>query len=176
MPKILLVDHDDQEIGFADKLAVHKLGLLHRAFSIFVFNPGGELLIQKRAAGKYHSGGLWSNTCCSHQKQREKLVSAAHQRLKEEMGFDCALKELFNFSYKVRFENGLIENELDHVFVGVCAKKPKINPEEASDYKYISLDKLQNDIKVNPGRYTEWLKIIIKKHRKKLSNPSPGRK
>lgn len=164
MPKILLVDKNDKEIGFEEKQKVHELGLLHRAFSIFVFNSKNELLIQKRAKDKYHSGGLWSNTCCSHQKQREKLDIVIHKRLKEEMGFDCDLKAIFNFSYKVKFSNGLTENELDHVFIGLSDKLPKINPVEASNYKYISLGKLKQEIKDNPQNYTAWLKIIIKKH------------
>jgi isopentenyl-diphosphate delta-isomerase len=168
MPKILLVNKNDKEIGFDDKLKVHKLGLFHRAFSIFIFDSKGRLLIQKRAKNKYHSGGLWSNTCCSHQKQNETLDIATHKRLKEEIGFDCELKPSFNFSYQVKFDNGLIENEFDHVFIGFCDKSPKINPKEASDCKYIFLSELKLDIKNNPQNYTDWLKIIMEKYFFKL--------
>lgn len=165
MGKILLVDKNDKEIGFEDKAKVHKLGLFHRAFSIFVFNSQGELLIQKRSKNKYHSGNLWSNTCCSHQKQNEHLDDAVHKRLKIEMGLDCELQEFFNFSYKVKLDNGLIENEFDHVFIGVCDSKPKANLKEVSDYKYISLKELKKAIKLNPQDYTVWFKIIIKKYK-----------
>lgn len=164
MTKIIFVNQQDKIVGSEEKLKVHQLGLLHRAFSIFIFNSRGELLMQKRAKGKYHSEGLWSNTCCSHQKPNESLNQAAHKRLKQEMGIDGKLKEVFNFRYRVKFKNGLIENELDHVFVGRSDKKPKPNPKEASDYKYIAIDELKREIKARPENYTAWLKVIIKKH------------
>lgn len=164
MSKIILVNKKDQEIGSDDKLKVHKLGLLHRSFSIFVFNSKGELLIQKRAKNKYHSGDLWSNTCCSHQNLNESLNKAIHRRLVEEMGIDCKLKERFSFLYNVKLNNNLVENEFDHVFVGVCDKKPKLNAKEVSKFKYISIKELKKDIKANPNNYTEWFKIIIEKY------------
>lgn len=164
MSKIILVNKKDKEIGSDYKLKVHKLGLLHRSFSIFVFNSAGELLIQKRAKNKYHSGGLWSNTCCSHQNLNEPLNKIIHKRLIEEMGIDCFLKESFSFIYNVKLDNNLIENEFDHVFVGVCDKKPSSNPEEVSDFKYISIKELKKDIKANPNNYTEWFKIIVKNY------------
>lgn len=169
MPKIILVDKKDREIGSDSKLKIHKLGLLHRSFSIFIFNSRGELLIQKRALNKYHSGGLWSNSCCSHQNLDESLSEAIHRRLKEEMGIDCVLKESFTFLYNVKLKNGLIEHELDHVFVGFSDEKPKINHKEVSDFKYVSVKEVKKDIKINPDMYTEWFKIII-------SNPNLWKK
>jgi isopentenyl-diphosphate delta-isomerase len=163
MEKIILVDKKDREIGTGEKLEVHKSGKLHRAFSIFVFNRKGELLLQKRAKGKYHSGGLWSNTCCSHPRAGEKLEKAVHRRLKQEMGFDCSLKEIFSFVYKVKFENGLYEHELDHVFIGNYGRKPEPDPEEAEGWKWISLNELKKDIQKNPGNYTYWLKVSLDK-------------
>jgi len=129
-----------------------------------IFNSRGELLLQKRAEGKYHSGGLWSNTCCSHQESRGVLLEAAQRRLREEMGLSCDLKEYFHFVYKVGVDNGLIENELDHVFIGFSDDAPKINKREASDYKYALIPDIRKDIKENPSDYTEWFKIIIKKY------------
>ncbi len=168
MPKIILVNGQDKITGSEEKLKVHQAGLLHRAFSIFIFNSKGELLLQQRARDKHHSGGLWSNTCCSHQQPKELLPQAVRRRLKQEMGLACKLTEVFHFRYQVEFDNGLIENELDHVFVGLSDKPPKPNPKEAADYKYIAIKELKRDIKVNPENYTAWLKIIIKKHHKRL--------
>ena len=135
---------------------VHKKGLLHRAFSLFVFNNRGELLLQKRNKNKYHSGGLWTNTCCSHPRKGEELPLAIHRRLGEEMGFDCELNEIFSFTYKKTFENGLTEHEFDHVFIGYYDNDPKINTEEADSWKWISIEKLQTDIKNHPESYTYW--------------------
>jgi len=164
MPKIILVDKQDRIIGCEEKMKVHELGLLHRAFSIFVFNTRGELLLQKRSLSKYHSGGLWSNTCCGHQRPGESLAQAVSKRLKAEMGFGCRLKELFSFSYSVKLDHGLAENELDHVFVGVSDRKPKINAGEISEYRYVSPEALASDIKLHPRLYTKWFKIIVKKY------------
>jgi len=161
--EVILVDENDQEIGTAEKLRTHREGCLHRAFSIFVFSYQGELLLQRRAKMKYHSPGLWSNTCCSHPKPGEITESAAHRRLKEEMGFDCELKELFSFIYKVKFENGLSENEYDHVFIGRYDGRPKINPKEVCDWKYVDLNKLQKILQKNPNKYTYWLRISFDK-------------
>jgi len=137
--KIMLVNKNDRMMGYAEKMKVHKEGKLHRAFSIFVFNKEGQLLIQKRAKTKYHSGGLWSNTCCGHQRFGESLEKSAHRRLKEEMRFDCGLEEKFTFTYKIKFDNGLTENEYDHVFVGSFDGEPRPNPKEVSEWKWIHI-------------------------------------
>ena len=163
MEKIILVDKKDRAIGTGEKMQVHKAGKLHRAFSIFVFNSRGELLLQKRASGKYHSGGLWTNTCCSHPRAGEKLEQAVHRRLKQEMGFDCPLKEAFSFIYKVRFEDGIYEHEFDHVFVGRHEGTPAPNPEEVEGWKRVSMKELKKDIRKNPGNYTYWLRIAVGK-------------
>ena len=162
---IVLVDENDSPIGTEEKLTAHKMGLLHRAFSIFIFNQQGELLLQKRASSKYHSGGLWTNTCCSHPRPEEDLMEACHRRLEEEMGFDCALQEAFHFIYKAEVGNGLVEHELDHVLVGTYNEDPLPNPEEAEEFAWISLDSLQNDVRTNPENYTEWLKLCLPKIR-----------
>lgn len=159
--KIVLVDENDKPIGTEDKLNVHQKGKLHRAFSIFIFNSKGELLLQQRVKNKYHCGGLWSNTVCGHSQHAESLIKSAHKRLKKEMGFDCPLKEIFKFHYKIEFENGLIENEIDHVLVGRYDTKPKINKNEVSEFKWVSVKKLKQDISKNPNKYTFWFKKII---------------
>ncbi len=161
--KIILVDGDDREVGIMEKMEAHREGKLHRAFSIFVFNRQEQLLLQKRAKTKYHSGGLWTNTCCSHPRKGESLEEAAHRRLKEEMGFDCRLEEVFRFAYRVEFDNGIIENELDHVFVGRFDGVPVPNPSEADDWKWVSIDELRKDIKKNPSNYTYWFRIAVEK-------------
>jgi len=158
---ILTVDEKDNVIGKGEKIKVHREGKLHRAFSIFVFNSKGKLLLQKRAKSKYHSGGLWTNTCCSHQRDGETLEKAVHRRLKEEMGFDCELKEVFTFTYRVKFDDGLSENEYDHVFFGKFDGKPDPNPDEVDDWKWVSLEELRKDIQKNPDDYTYWLKVSI---------------
>lgn len=142
---------------------VHRQGKLHRAFSIFIFNSKGDMLIQQRDTGKYHCGGLWSNTCCSHPRSDEILEGAIHRRLEEEMGFDCDLHKVFKFTYKAEFSNGLTEHETDHVFVGVCDKTPVLNKEEAMDYRWISVPDLLEDISKNPDKYTPWFKIALEK-------------
>lgn len=158
---ILLVDKDDKELGYGEKLQVHKDGLLHRAFSIFIFNTEGQFLMQKRYSGKYHSPGLWSNTCCSHQRQGESLVQAAHSRLKYEMGFDTELKEAFSFIYKTEFENELIEHELDHVFLGTYDGPVSPEPSEVEGYQWISVKNLMDEMKRNPQQFTYWFKNCI---------------
>ena len=159
--KVILVDTHDREIGTAEKLTAHREGALHRAFSIFVFRSDGQLLLQKRAQTKYHSGGLWSNTCCSHPRPQEALEEAAHRRLTEEMGFDCALKDIFSLTYKVQLGNDLWEHEYDHVFVGHYDGEPTPHPQEIDDWKWIDLGGLQKDIHNNPDRYTYWLRVCI---------------
>lgn len=161
--KVILVDHSDNELGLMEKLEAHLTGKLHRAFSIFIFNQNQELLIHKRADSKYHSGGLWTNTCCSHPRPGETLDQAAHRRLKEEMGFDCQLQHKFHFIYSANLENGLVENELDHVFFGRFDGIPVLNQEEASEWRSIGLNELQNEIEQDPSRFTAWLKIALPK-------------
>ena len=159
---VILVDKDDNEIGKEEKLTVHRNGLLHRAFSIFIFNDHEELLLQRRAFDKYHSGGLWTNTCCSHPRPGEDLVAAAHRRLKEEMGFDCDLHKINKFLYLAEFSNGLIENELDHVFVGeFCGE---INPDESevAEYRWVNMEQVEKDAILNPESYSYWFRYVLK--------------
>ncbi|MGV0994509.1 isopentenyl-diphosphate Delta-isomerase [Empedobacter falsenii] len=158
---VVLVDQDDQKLGLMEKQQAHVAGLLHRAFSVFVFNSKGELMIQQRAASKYHSPTLWTNTCCSHPRDNETYKQAAHRRLEEEMGFDCELEYKFNFIYKAHLENDLIEHELDHVFIGTFDNEPKLNPDEVMAYRWVELDDLKKDMEKNPQNYTAWFKIIF---------------
>lgn len=160
---VLLVDKNDNPIGEADKIEAHEKGLLHRAFSVFIFNSKNELLIHRRALTKYHSPGLWTNTCCSHPFPGENTEDAAHRRLKEEMGLESDLTYLFKFQYFAPFDNGLKEHEIDHVFYGKSDEIPQIDFEEVDSYKYVSLETLRNDVRENPDRYTEWFKIILQK-------------
>ena len=160
--EIILVDKNDREIGKGEKLKVHQEGKLHRAFSIFIFNSKGDLLIQKRADTKYHSPGLWTNTCCSHPRVGEPLDKATKRRLKEEMGIEAELKEIFSFLNKVRLDD-LVENEFDHVFIGEFEGEPKINKEEASQWKWINPEELKKDIKKNPEKYTYWFRKALNK-------------
>jgi len=162
MEQVVLLDENNNEIGIGEKIKVHEQGKLHRAFSIFVFNSNRELLLQKRSKNKYHSGGLWSNTCCSHPRPGEKIEEAAHRRLKEEMGFDCKLKNAFSFNYNVRLGN-LFENELDYVFIGKFNGSPFINSEEVEDWKRISLDELKRELEENSFNYSYWFKIAFPK-------------
>jgi isopentenyl-diphosphate delta-isomerase len=159
--EVILVDADGREIGTMNKLEAHKKGLLHRAFSILIFNSRNEFLLQRRAEGKYHSGGLWSNTCCSHPRPYEDILSAAGRRLKEELGLSAKLEIMYHFIYKVDFPDGLSEHELDYVITGMTDELPVLNPEEASEWKYISYQDLKTDIDQNPDLYTYWFKIII---------------
>ncbi len=161
--KVIVVDENDNEIGIGEKIKTHKEGKLHRAFSIFVFNSESKLLIQKRAKTKYHSGGLWANTCCSHPRPKEPIEKAVHRKLKQEMGFDCKLKEITTFIYKVKFDNSLFEHEYDHIFVGKSDETPKPNSEEAENYKWIDIEELEKDMQENPAKYTYWLKAAINK-------------
>jgi isopentenyl-diphosphate delta-isomerase len=163
MEFVVLVDELDQPKGTMEKLEAHKQGVLHRAFSIFIFNSKQELLLQKRANDKYHCGGLWTNTCCSHQRPNESTLDAAHRRLKEEMGMECNLETKFAFVYKANFNNGLTEHEFDHVLFGVSDDEPCINNEEVDSYKYMPLEEIQRDLKSNEHLYTPWFKIAIEK-------------
>ncbi|MEE3718098.1 isopentenyl-diphosphate Delta-isomerase [Tumidithrix elongata RA019] len=158
---LILVDESDRQVGVAEKLQAHLDGKLHRAFSIFVMNSQGELLLQKRAKAKYHSGGLWTNTCCSHPRPNETLESACDRRLQEEMGFSCQLKALFSFVYHANLDRGLIEHEYDHVFLGNYEGSPTPNPEEVEDWQWMGLEALQIDIRQNPQHYTYWLRECL---------------
>ncbi len=166
--QVSLVDHHDNEIGQMEKLEAHQKGLLHRAFSVLIFNDKSELLLQKRAFGKYHSEGLWTNTCCSHPNPGESNLSAAHRRLQEEMGFDCEMKELFYFIYKAELDNNLIEHELDHVLIGHTNQDPILNQEEAIDFKWLNLEQLKKAISEKPTDFTFWFKVIILEHFDKI--------
>jgi len=166
--KIILVDENDKQIGVEGKMKIHKDGLLHRCFSIMVFNDKGEFLLQKRAVHKYHSAGLWANACCGHPAPGEDIESAAHKRLKQEMGFDCELKESFVFHYRTEFDNGLIENEIDHVFLGKYNGEIRQNPKEVADFKWMKIKDIKEDIQKNPEAYASWFKIIITEHYGKL--------
>jgi isopentenyl-diphosphate delta-isomerase len=158
---VIIVNPEGQLIGTMDKMAAHRSGTLHRAFSIFIFNSQGQLLLQQRAFDKYHSGGLWTNTCCSHPRLDEITIDAAHRRLQEEMGMECPMTELFQFSYRHDFKNGLIEHEFDHVFMGVCDDVPLPNPEEVAGFQYMDIDQLLLELLEQPDKYTAWFKICL---------------
>jgi isopentenyl-diphosphate delta-isomerase len=152
------------------KMEAHEKAVLHRAFSVFILNKNGELMLQQRAADKYHSPLLWTNTCCSHQRKGESNLEAGKRRLQEEMGFSCELKELFSFIYKAPFDNGLTEHELDHVMIGHYEDSPEINREEVEDFKWMTLSNVKADIATKPSSYTAWFKIIFEKFYKHLIN------
>ncbi|MEN8964664.1 MAG: isopentenyl-diphosphate Delta-isomerase [Polaribacter sp.] len=167
---VILVDENDTPVGLMEKIEAHEKALLHRAFSVFIFNKKGELMLQQRAVSKYHSPLLWTNTCCSHQREGETNIEAGKRRLQEEMGFSTDLKEVFSFIYKAPFDNGLTEHELDHVMIGYYDDAPKLNKEEAEAYKWMPLEDVKKDIEENPQLYTAWFKIIFKKSYEKLSH------
>lgn len=165
---VILVDEHDNELGLMEKMEAHRQGKLHRAFSVFVLNSHGELLLQQRALSKYHSGGLWTNTCCSHPRYQEGIEEAAHRRLQEEMGFDCYLEKSLEFIYRAELDQGMIEHEYDHLFIGYSDQEPQINPEEVETYRWLALPKLREDIKNNPDHYTAWFKIIYDRFEEKV--------
>lgn len=160
---LILVNENDEELGEMDKMSVHRQGLLHRAFSVFVFTTDGKMLLQQRADEKYHSPGLWSNTCCSHPVKGESLADTMNRRLNEEMGMHCELDFKFSFIYKAELENNLIEHELDHVYFGLTDDRPVPNPSEVKAWKYMDLTELETDIRLNPGNYSAWLAICLPK-------------
>ncbi len=162
--QVILVNEKDKKIGLMPKIEAHEKALLHRAFSVFIFNDNNELLLQQRAAHKYHSPLLWTNTCCSHQRDGESNLDAGKRRLQEEMGFECELKEVTSFIYKASFDNGLTEHELDHIMVGRFNENPLINKEEVESFKWMTLEEVKNDIAGHPRLYTEWFKIIFEKY------------
>nr|WP_315159351.1 isopentenyl-diphosphate Delta-isomerase [uncultured Flavobacterium sp.] len=159
--KVILVNELDEQIGLMPKLEAHEKAILHRAFSVFVLNNKNEVMLQQRAHQKYHSPLLWTNTCCSHQREGETNIQAGNRRLYEEMGFSTELKELFHFIYKAPFDNGLTEHELDHVMIGYYDGEPVINTEEVEDWKWMKIEDIQSDMLSNPESYTVWFKIIF---------------
>lgn len=158
---ITAVDKDDREIKLIEKLEAHEKGILHRAFSIFIFNSKKELLLQKRHSGKYHSSGLWSNTCCSHPRYGEDLCESAYRRLREEMGISCEINEIFSFVYTAKLEKNLIENEYDHVFIGYFDGEVTPDENEAEDFKWADINSIKLDILENPHKYTFWFKLVF---------------
>jgi isopentenyl-diphosphate Delta-isomerase len=167
---VILVNELDQAIGTMPKMEVHERGILHRAFSIFIFNAKNELLIQQRSLQKYHSAGLWSNTCCSHPRLNEETKVAANRRLFEEMGIESSINFLHSFIYNEEMENGLIEHELDHVFIGRYNQIPNINKNEVGHWKYISIPDLLNEMNTYPEQFTIWFKICLPTVLEKLSS------
>ena len=161
---VILVDEEDNKIGLMPKMLAHEKALLHRAFSVFIFNDKNELMLQQRALEKYHSPGLWTNTCCSHQRDGEDNIQAGMRRLYEEMGFETDLEESVSFIYKAPFDNGLTEYEFDHVLVGRYNEEPKINADEVASWKWMDLEELKIDMALNPDNYTIWFKIIFEKY------------
>lgn len=159
--KIAVVNLGDEIVSYIDKQKVHEQGLLHRAFSLCIFNSSGKMLIHQRALDKYHSAGLWTNTCCSHLPENAEFVSFMHQRLQDEMGFDCELQPAFRFHYQTSFENGLIENEIDHVFVGLFDRDPQVNPTEVVDWQWLSIAEIQQQIANAPHRFSYWFKHMM---------------
>ena len=166
---VILVDNNDNQLGLMEKIEAHEKAILHRAFSVFILNDNNELLLQKRALSKYHSPGLWTNTCCSHPRNGESVINAGLRRLKEEMGFETEISSLLSFIYKAKFDNGLTEHEFDHVLVGSYNHSPIINSIEVDSWKWMSMENVKKDIKDHPDNYTAWFKIIFKKYYKYIS-------
>jgi isopentenyl-diphosphate delta-isomerase len=161
--QVILVNENDEQIGLMPKMEAHEKAVLHRAFSVFIFNDNNELMLQQRALGKYHSPGLWTNTCCSHQREGESNIEAGRRRLQEEMGFVTELKETTSFIYKAPFDNGLTEHELDHIMIGYYNEEPNINLDEVESWKWMSLEDVKVDMALQPNSYTAWFKIIFDK-------------
>ena len=159
--KVILVNENDEQIGLMPKLEAHEKAVLHRAFSVFVLNSKNEIMLQQRAHHKYHSPLLWTNTCCSHQRNGETNIKAGTRRLEEEMGFVTELRELFHFIYKAPFDNGLTEHELDHVMIGYYNEEPKVNDDEVASWKWMAIDDVKKDMQDKPEIYTVWFKIIF---------------
>ena len=161
MERVVLVDEKDNPLGTMEKMEAHEKGVLHRAFSVFIFNNNGEMLLQQRAFSKYHSGGLWTNTCCSHPRDGETTIEAAHRRLQEEMGFDCEIEKAFDFIYKKNLDKGLTEHEFDHVFIGEFEGEVCFNKEEVNAYIYLPVQAVLEEVNQCPEKYTEWFKICL---------------
>ncbi|MBI4181940.1 MAG: isopentenyl-diphosphate Delta-isomerase [Candidatus Aenigmarchaeota archaeon] len=161
--RVILVDAQDGEIGTAEKLQAHREARLHRAFSVYIFNPQGDMLLQQRALGKYHTPGLWTNACCSHPRPGEDVEAAAHRRLRQEMGFDVPLRKAFAFTYQAPFANGLTEHEYDHVFLGTFSGQPQPNPAEAAGCRWAPPGEVLQDLQQHPERYTPWFRIALER-------------
>ena len=168
--EVILVDVNDTPVGTMPKMEAHEKAILHRAFSVFILNKEGQLMLQQRALHKYHSPGLWTNTCCSHQRMGETNLEAGARRLQEEMGFETPLEELFSFIYKAPFDNGLTEHELDHVLLGHHNAVPEINTEEVASWKWMYLDQVAKEIITMPDQYTVWFKIIFDRFYKHIKS------
>jgi isopentenyl-diphosphate delta-isomerase len=163
MEHVILVDAMDNELGTMEKLEAHEKGVLHRAFSVFIFNARGEMLLQQRALQKYHSPGLWTNACCSHPRPSELTANAAQRRLQEEMGLSTPLQHKTSFVYRSEFENGLTEHEFDHIYIGQTNEEPKLNYEEVASFRWIEMAALKEEIKKEPESFTTWFRIAIQK-------------
>jgi isopentenyl-diphosphate Delta-isomerase len=178
--EVIIVDEHDQPLGVMEKMAAHQAGTLHRAFSVFIFDKKGRLLLQQRAASKYHGALLWSNTCCSHPVPGEETKAAAQRRLKEELGFNAPVEKIFDFVYKASVENGLTEHEFDHVFAGEYEGEIKPDPAEVADYKFADITEIKKELTQNPSVYTSWFRIVFprieewKAHPRTHPNPSRG--
>jgi isopentenyl-diphosphate delta-isomerase len=159
--QVILVDEQDREVGAGEKLRAHREGSLHRAFSVFIFDQAGRLLLQKRARRKYHSGGLWSNTACGHPRPGEETAAAARRRLREEMNLDCELHKAFDFLYRAEMDGALVEHEYDHVFVGAYEGEPEPDPSEVEDWRWVGMDELRRGLSEEPQRYSPWLKLAV---------------
>jgi len=163
MEQVILVNELDEPVGTMEKMQAHELAMLHRAFSVFIFNASGEMLLQQRASTKYHSAGLWTNACCSHPRPAEDTLAAAHRRLLEELGFDTPLTKIFHFTYKADFSNGLVEHEFDHVFAGQYSGSITPNANEVSNYAYYQMQLIDNELQLYPEKYTAWFHIAFPK-------------
>lgn len=173
MKEVILVNDSDEAIGTMEKMEAHQKALMHRAFSVFIFNRKGEMLLQQRSDKKYHSGGLWTNACCSHPAPGEDTRDAACKRLREELGFDTPLKEAFTFTYRADFDNGLTENEFDHVFTGVYDGEIIPDADEVKDYTYMSLDEIESSINIQPWKFTPWFLIAFPEVKRLMSSDLP---
>jgi isopentenyl-diphosphate delta-isomerase len=173
LQEVILVNEQDEEVGTMEKMEAHKQAALHRAFSVFIFNTKGEMLLQQRARNKYHSAGLWTNACCSHPSPGEETLSAANRRLVEEMGFSTDLEKMFEFTYKTQYDNGLTEHEFDHVFSGVYDGKITPDPEEVTDYCFKNLQDIEDSLLSHPSKYTSWFHIAFPKVRSTLEQKIP---
>lgn len=167
---VVLVDDQDRDLDIMEKMEAHRKGLLHRAFSVFILNNDNQLMLQRRALEKYHSGGLWTNTCCSHPREGEDIEEAAHRRLKEEMGFDCSVHKAFDFIYRAELDQGLTEHEFDHLFIGRYNGEPDINPEEVAEWKWMSVEDVKDDLSQHPQNYTAWFTIIFDRFYQNLNS------
>jgi isopentenyl-diphosphate Delta-isomerase len=161
--KVILVDESDNQVGLMEKMEAHRKAVLHRAFSVFIFNRKGEMLLQQRALQKYHSGGLWTNACCSHPRPGEETLQAANRRLAEELGFTTPLEKIFDFIYQAEFENGLTEYEFDHVYTGVYDEEIQPDKNEVKDYCFKSMDEIRESLETHPQKYTAWFRIAFQK-------------